>query len=89
MSFDIEWGKSEIYKAQNKLCLLRKYISGVTPVSSTGLEPGAPRQSGFQGGGRHPDLSCPGALFVQFARFRILLLNCISTVLVHNMAVTT
>ena len=49
-----------------------KHCSGVTPMSSTGLEPGAYRRSGFQGG--HPDLSCPGALFIQFP-FRILLLN--------------
>ncbi len=27
-----------------------EFISGVTSISSTGLEPGAPRQSGFQGG---------------------------------------
>ncbi len=33
---------------------------------------------GLSGG--HTDLSCPGVLFVQFAWFRILLLNCISTV---------
>ncbi len=41
--------------------------SGVTPMSSTGLEPGAPRRLSFRGGGRgHPYLSCPGALFIQF-----------------------
>ena len=30
------------------LCVER--VSGVTPMSSTGLEPGAPKRSGYQGG---------------------------------------
>ena len=56
------------------VCLFARN-SGVTPMSSAGLEPGAPRRSDFQGGGGgRPDLTRSGALFVQLT-FRILLLN--------------